>query len=103
MNHSATAFWQAFFAGGLIGGLIAQSRFDPNEPVGFIIKLVDADSPDTYWPRAFFKSPPHKQLDVLYHWRIPHPRLVKKIEAALARYKDSSPRADRLGDLRTRD
>jgi hypothetical protein len=98
-----TAFWQAFFAGGLIGGLIAQRRFDPNEPIGFIIKLIDADDPDTSWPRGLFKSAPHKRLDVHYYWKLPHARLVQKIDAALVRYKGSSPQADRLSDLRTGD
>jgi hypothetical protein len=81
------AFWQGFFAGGLIAGSIAQSRFDPNEPIGFVIKLADGDDPDTSWSKGFFQKGQRKRLELDYYWKLPHGRLVEKIANALARHK----------------
>ncbi len=84
------AYWQAFLAGGLIGGLIARSRFDPDEPVGFVIRLADGRDPDTSWPRSIFKKAPTRRIEVRYFWKLLHRRLVEKIARALARHKDKS-------------
>ena len=81
------AFWQASFRGGFIAGYIAQSRFDPNESIGLVIKLADGDDPDTFWPNGFFKKQPKKRVEVLYNWKLPHERLVEKIAKAAARHK----------------
>jgi hypothetical protein len=81
-----SAYWNGFFAGGLIGGAVAQSRFDPDESVGFIIKLVDADDPDTFWPKGIFGKGPRKRLEASDSWKLPHGRLVEKIRTALSRY-----------------
>ncbi len=80
-----SAFWQGFFAGGLIAGYVARSRFNPHEPIGFIIKLSDADDPDTFWPRGLFARKQIKRLDVHYYWKLPHKKLVDKIRRALPR------------------
>jgi hypothetical protein len=80
-----SAFQDAFFVGGLIGAIIARSRFDPDEPIGFIIKLLDADDPDTFWPKGVFGKRHRKRLDVPYYWKLPHGRLVEKIRDALSR------------------
>ncbi len=84
---AAGAFWEASFRGGLIGGLIAQSRFDPDESIGFVIKLVDSSDPDTTWPKGFFRKDPKKRLEVDYYWKLSHGRLVEKIASAVARHK----------------
>jgi hypothetical protein len=81
------AFWQASLRGGLIGGLIAQSRFDPNESIGFVIRLADSNDPDTFWPKGIFGKQQKKRLEVHYYWRLPHDRLVEKIASAVARHK----------------
>ena len=80
------AFWQASFRGGWIAGLIARSRFNPNESIGFVIKLADGGDPDTFWPKGFFKKQQKKRLEVLYYWKLPHDRLVEKIAKAAARH-----------------
>jgi hypothetical protein len=82
-----SAFWNAFFAGGWIAGMMARSRFDPDEPVGLVIKLRDAQDPDTFWPRGIFRRDPRKRLDVHYYWQLPHGQLVEKIAKALSRYE----------------
>lgn len=87
------AYWNAFFAGGIIAATVARHRFDPNEPIGFIIQLVDARDPDTFWPRGIikrFKSTPGKRIEVDYYWKLPHRRLVEKITKALSRCPDES-------------
>ena len=81
------AFGQAMFTGGLIAGLIAKSRFDPDEPIGFVIRLADADDPDTFWPRRLFGKAQRKRLEVLDYWRLPHGKLVEKIARAAARHR----------------
>ncbi len=81
------AFWQGFLSGGLIGGFIAQSRFDPNESIGFVIKLADGSDPDTSWPKGFFQKEQKKRLEVHYYWKLSHGRLVEKIASAVARHK----------------
>jgi hypothetical protein len=81
-----SAFWSAFFAGGWIAGMMARSRFDPDEPVGLVIKLRDAQDPNTFWPRGIFRRGPRKRLDVHDSWKLPHGQLVEKIGKALARY-----------------
>ncbi len=88
------AFWQASFAGGWIAGMVARRRFDPNEPIGFIIKLADADDPDTFWPKKFFGGGINKRLDVPYYWKVKHDRLVQKIAKALARYEEDVERIE---------
>ena len=81
------AYWQGFLSGGLIGGFLAQSRFDPDESIGFVIRLADASDPDTAWPKGFFKKDQKKRLEVHYYWKQPHGRLVEKIAKAVARHK----------------
>jgi hypothetical protein len=81
------AFWQGFLSGGLIGGFLAQSRFDPNEPIGFVIRLADGRDPDTFWPRGFFQRGQIKRLELHYYWKLPHGRLVEKIAKAVACHK----------------
>jgi hypothetical protein len=85
------AFWQGAFAGGLIGGLVAQSRFDPNESIGFVIKLEDGGDPDTFWPKPLFKKAQKRRLEVDDSWTLPHGQLVEKISKAAARHKRLSP------------
>ena len=46
------AYWQGFLSGGLVGGFLAQSRFDPDESSGFVIKLADSRDLDTFWPKG---------------------------------------------------
>jgi hypothetical protein len=79
------AFWQSFFAGGLIAGYVARSRFNPHEPIGFIIQLAHAHDPDTIWPRGLFAREQLKRVDVNYYWKVPHKKLVDRICKALAR------------------
>jgi hypothetical protein len=86
------AFEQGAFRGGLIGGLVAQSRFDPNETIGFVIRLADGDDPDTFWPKGFFGKAPKKRLEVFHYWKVPHDRLVEKIAKAAARHKERAIR-----------
>jgi hypothetical protein len=83
------AFWQGFLAGGLIGGLAAQSRFDPNESIGFIIKLADSSDPDTSWPKGFFQKELKKRLEVNHYWVMSHRQLVERIADAVARHKQA--------------
>lgn len=80
--------FQAFLAGGVIAAMVARNRFDPDEPIGFIIQLAKADDPDTFWPRGIFKRAEKKRLEVHYYWQVPHTRLVQKIDKALSRFKD---------------
>jgi hypothetical protein len=87
------AFWQASLRGGLIGGLIAQSRFNPDEPIGFIIKLATDRDPDTFWPRGYFQKSQKKRIEVAYYWTVPHDRLVEKIDSAVARHKKQTSRS----------
>src|SRR5580700_10818100 len=61
------AYWQGFLSGGLVGGFLAQSRFDPDESIGFVIKLMDGSDPDTNWPKGFFRKDQNKRLEV-YHY-----------------------------------
>jgi hypothetical protein len=68
--------------------MIARSRFDPNEPIGFIVQLEKATDPDTFWPVGIFNRGLKKRLEVNYYWKVPHTRLVQKIDKALSRYKD---------------
>ncbi len=81
---------QAMFTGGFIAAMIARSRFDPNEPIGFIIKLFDADDTDTSWPKGLFRKDLRKQIDVGYYWKLPHRKLVDRIDKALTRYEEES-------------
>lgn len=87
------AFWQAAFRGGLIGGLIAQSRFNPDESIGFVIKLAKDRDPDTFWPRGYFQKNQKKRIEVAYYWKLPHERLVEKIASAVARHKKQISRS----------
>jgi hypothetical protein len=89
-----SAFWQGFLAGGLIAGLIASRRFNPHEPIGIIIKLVKAHDPDTFWPQGWFRKADTKQIEALYIWKLPHPRLVDKISKALDRYSERNTGRD---------
>jgi hypothetical protein len=84
---AAGAFWQGFYAGGFIAAYAAQSRFDPNESIGFVIKLADDRDPDTFWPKGFFQKDQKKRLEVRYYWKLSHGRLVEKIANAVARHK----------------
>jgi hypothetical protein len=82
---------QAFFTGGWIAGMVAQSRFDPNESIGIVIKLADGSDPDTFWPKGLFKKAQKKRLEVDYYWKLPHGKLVEKIAKAVERHKRLSP------------
>jgi hypothetical protein len=82
-----SAFWQGFLQGGLIGGAMARSRFDPNESVGIVIRLADPEDADTFWPKGLFKSDKKKRLEVDYCWELSHTKLVEKIATALSRHK----------------
>ena len=90
------AYWQGFLRGGLIGGFIAQSRFDPDESIGFVIKLAKSSDPTTSWPRGlfkgFFKKQQPKRLEVLDYWKLSHGRLVEKIAKEVSRHKGRMPR-----------
>lgn len=81
------AVWQGFLAGGIIGAIIARSRFDPDESIAFVIRLSRADDPNTFWPRGFFQAAKRKRLDVHYSWELSHAGLVQKIAAAFSRFK----------------
>ncbi|HZZ82571.1 MAG TPA: hypothetical protein VFE62_28995 [Gemmataceae bacterium] len=82
------AYWQAFLTGGFIAATIARNRFNPNEPIGIVITLMDGKDPDTFWPRTLFKKNHKKRLEVLYHWKLPHKRIVEKITKAVSRHKE---------------
>jgi hypothetical protein len=90
-GQTAGGAWaQGFFSGGLIGATIAQSRFKPDEPIGFVIRITDPDDPDMFWPKGFFKRKNPKRIEVRYYWKSPHPAIVQKISTALSRYKSLS-------------
>jgi hypothetical protein len=89
-----SASFQAFLAGGFIAAMIARNRFDPNEPIGFIIQLEKAGDPDTFWPRSIFKRSQKKRLEVHYYWKVSHTRLVQKIDRALSRYNEEERARD---------
>jgi hypothetical protein len=87
-GQTADKAWaQAFFSGGLIAATIARSRFKPDEPIGFIIRVADPDDPDMFWPKGFFKRKNPKRIEVRYYWKSPHPALVQKVSTALSRYQ----------------
>jgi hypothetical protein len=87
------AYWDGFFRGGLIGGFVAQSRFDPDESIGFVIQLADSKDPDTLWPKSIFKKAHKKRLEVDYYWIMSHERLVEKITQAVASHKSAQRRS----------
>jgi hypothetical protein len=90
-GQTADKAWsQAFFAGGVIAATIARSRFKPDEPIGFIIRVADPDDPEMVWPKGFFKRKNPKRIEVRYFWKSPHPAIVQKVSAALSRYKSKS-------------
>ena len=81
---------QAMFRGGWIAAMVARSRFKPDEPIGFIIRVADPDDPDMFWPKGFFKRKNPKRIEVRYFWKSPHPAIVQKVSTALSRYKSLS-------------
>ncbi len=90
-GQTAQGTWaQALFRGGIIAATIAQSRFKPDEPIGFVIRVTDPDNLDMFWPKGFFKRKNPKRIEVRYYWTSPHPVVVQKIAAALSRYKCQS-------------
>ena len=90
-GQTAEGVWaRAFFSGGLIAATIARSRFKPDEPIGFVIRITDPEDPDTFWPKGFFKRKNPKRIEVRYYWKSPHPAIVQKVSAALSRYKSKS-------------
>ncbi len=81
---------QAMFRGGWIAAAVAQSRFKPDEPIGFVIRVVDPGDPDMFWPKGFFKRKNPKRIEVRCYWKSPHPTVVRKIAVALARSRSAA-------------
>ncbi len=81
------AYWQSWWAGGALAGMAARARFNPDESVGFIIRLTSGNDPGTFWPKGFFRPNKKTRLDVHYFWELPHGELVERIMKEVKRYR----------------